>query len=263
MTQDIAEVRDIIWDYYRTHQRDLPWRKPPFNAYHILVSEMMLQQTQVSRVIPKYQTFLHTFPTMESLVVAPLNQVMSLWSGLGYNRRAKYLHDAAKALYTLPEPWSVEDLQACKGIGYNTAAAVCVYAYDQAIPFIETNVRTILIYHFFPNIEAVHDKELETYNTALFDTEMPREWCWALMDYGTYIKQAVGNTSRQSKHYAKQASFEGSVRQLRGRVIKLVTNRPMTFQELNQDITDKRLSVVLDGLVKEGLVQFQDDTYRI
>src|SRR4030095_9666003 len=151
--------REVVLEYYREHGRELPWRHPGTTVYEILVSEMMLQQTQVKRVIPKYQSFLKRFPTIQSLANAPLSEVLSEWSGLGYNRRAKYLHDAAKQLVSKVGPWKLEDLTECKGIGHNTAVAVLVYAYNRPLVFIETNIRTVCIHHFFNDKENITDKE--------------------------------------------------------------------------------------------------------
>lgn len=114
----MTAFQKTVWDYYAKHGRDLPWRRPDSeDPYKILVSEIMLQQTQVQRVIPKYHSFLERFPSVESLAEAPLATVLSEWSGLGYNRRGKYLHEAARVLVVKGAPWQLEDLVACKGIG--------------------------------------------------------------------------------------------------------------------------------------------------
>lgn len=130
-----------VLDYYRQQGRhDLPWRQPGqdglFSTYHILVSEIMLQQTQVSRVIIKYQEFLHLFPDISALAASPLDKVLGVWLGLGYNRRARYLWLAAQQLAEVPEPWDQALLESCKGIGPNTAAAVLVYSYDVPLTYI-------------------------------------------------------------------------------------------------------------------------------
>jgi len=239
----------------------------------------MLQQTQALRVVPKYQAFLRQFPTVQSLADAPLAAVLVAWNGLGYNRRAKYLHEAAKQLAASPEPWTVEDLEACKGIGHNTAAAVVTYAYNQPVVFIETNIRTIFIFHFFPDRDDVSDKEiLPLVEEALHLVEgkeqpetwaLPkpgamrktvglshyREWNWALMDYGVYLKRTVGNASRASKHYAKQSTFAGSRRQVRGQVLRLLGKGPQTAAQLAQSIDDERLEAVIQELVGETLIR--------
>jgi A/G-specific adenine glycosylase len=255
--------QEQVWNYFHDHGRVLPWREPDgdggFDAYKILVSEIMLQQTQASRVIPKYQDFLKRFPTVQSLAQAPLAKVLVAWSGLGYNRRAKYLHQAAQTLVSRVGPWKQEDLVGCKGVGVNTAAAVCVYAYNQPLVFIETNIRTVFIHHFFQDKEGVADKEILPLVEEALDREHPREWYWALMDYGVHLKATVGNTARSSKHYAKQSTFEGSKRQVRGQVLRLLGNQKRTHGELTHLIADERVSAVLQELERDGLISVQDN----
>ena len=214
----------------------------------------MLQQTQASRVTPKYLSFIEKFPAAQVLAQTPLAGVLAAWNGLGYNRRAKYLHEAAKQLATTPHPWTLEDLVACKGVGPNTAAAVCVYAYNQPLVFIETNVRTVFIHHFFQDKVDIHDKEILPLVELALDRELPREWYWALMDYGVHIKSTVGNTARASKHYTKQSKFEGSKRQIRGQVLRLLGERGQTHQQLAKYIPDERLEAVLVDLQRDGLI---------
>lgn len=274
--QQISKFRQTVDTYYRAYGRDLPWRHAPFSPYKILVSEIMLQQTQVRRVIPKYQEFLHRFPTILSLADAPLSDVLKVWSGLGYNRRAKYIHDAAKFLSLKPVPWTLMDQVTCKGIGFNTAAAVMTYAYNQPIAFIETNIRTVFIYHFFASSAEIHDKEiLKLLELSLSEEvkEQPRAWAlpkrgpmrktrdlshrefmWALMDYGAYLKSTVGNVARASKHYSKQAKFAGSKRQIRGYALRLLGGSALSLEQLGKYIQDERLINVLADLVDEGLI---------
>ncbi len=263
LLMDRQQFKDLVWDYYAKQGRDMPWRHKPFDAYTILVSEVMLQQTQALRVIPKYEAFLRLFPTIQLLAKTPLAEVIRAWSGLGYNRRAKYLHDAAKQLADQKQPWSIDDLTACKGIGFNTAAAVVNYAYNQPVPFIETNIRTAYIHHFFADRTDVHDKELLPFIAETIDSEHPREWHWALMDYGSYLKLSVGNASRFSKHHTKQSRFEGSQRQIRGEVLRVLGTQPLAWQELKQLIHDERLQVVLDDLQQDGLIQLQASKYML
>lgn len=265
--REIAAFQDEIWEYYTKHGRDLPWRATDadktYDPYKILVSEIMLQQTQVNRVIPKYGTFLGKFPDVGSLATAPLAAILSEWSGLGYNRRAKFLHEAAKQLSTKPEPWTFEDLLQCKGIGHNTAAAILVYAYNEPLAFIETNIRTVFIHHFFQDAVDVADKDLLPLVEQAIDKEHPREWNWALMDYGVYIKATVGNLSRFSKHYAKQTSFAGSKRQVRGQVLRLLKDSDMSQTEMTATITDDRLQAVLADLIREGLISEKSGRFHL
>lgn len=259
----------MIWDFYAHNARhDLPWRQldqsGEHNAYRVLVSELMLQQTQVVRVIPKYNEFLAAFPTVQQLAGADLGEVLRLWQGLGYNRRAKYLWEAAQTLCEAPEPWSIEVLIACKGVGKNTAGAVVTYAYNQRAVFVETNIRTVYIHHFFTNMTDIDDKDVAAVvNQTLPGQESYRDFYWALMDYGSYLKTVVGNANKASRHYAKQSTFVGSRRQVRGSIIRALTAGPRNIHELQRVVADDRLSGVLEDLVQEGLIKHDSGVYRI
>jgi A/G-specific adenine glycosylase len=263
--------QEIIWDNYAKHGRhDLPWRQMDkdgsLDAYHILVSEMMLQQTQVARVIEKYQAFLRSFPDVASLAAAPLSEVLALWSGLGYNRRAKFLHAAAKQIqdeYNGHVPQTIEALVALPGIGPNTAAAIVAYAFNQPVTFIETNIRTVYIHHFFADSEEVTDKQIMARLEETVDREQPREFYWALMDYGTYVKATVGNTNRRSRHYTKQSAFAGSRRQVRGWIIAELLKGPQTLRDLALLNPDTRLESVLQSLASEGFIEQKKHHYKL
>lgn len=261
------QFTDIVWEYYHQNSRILPWRVPEkdgtFDPYKILVSEMMLQQTQVPRVIPKYKAFLKTFPTVESLADAPLQAVLQAWQGLGYNRRAKFLREAAVKLVNVSFPDTIESLILLPGVGKNTAAALLVYAYNQPNVFIETNIRTVYIHHFFNDADQVSDKEILPIVESTLDIENPREWYWALMDYGTYIKSQGLNPSRLSRHYVKQSQFEGSVRQMRGEIIRLLADGPKTYKELSGLHEDPRFEVAIRGLTQEAIVLYHDGCLQI
>jgi len=260
---DRHQFVELVWDYYVRNGRNLPWRSEPYDAYNILVSEVMLQQTQVIRVIPKYTDFIHRFPTVHDLADAPLAEVLRAWNGLGYNRRAKYLHEAAKALVTVEQPWEQRNLVACRGIGHNTSAAVVTYAYNQPVAFIETNIRSVYIHHFFSDKEQVDDKEILPLVGMTLDQENPREWFWALMDYGSHLKTAQGNAARSSKHYATQSPFQGSKRQIRGQVLKQLSIGPTSLIKLEGAIVDDRLGKVLEDLIQEGLISRISGVYRL
>jgi A/G-specific adenine glycosylase len=214
-----------VQQFYTEHGRHtLPWRKT-HNPYRILVSEIMLQQTQVERVIPKYQNFLKLFPTVEVLAAASLGQVLVAWQGLGYNRRAKMLHACAQVVVNdLGGIWpkTHSGLLALPGVGPYTASAVLAFAFNVPTPLIETNVRTVYIHHFFPNETNVLDSALLPIIERTLDKENPRIWYASLMDYGSYLKATVGNKSRASKHHVKQSTFAGSNRQIRGAIIRLL-----------------------------------------
>ena len=224
----------------------------------------MLQQTQVARVIPKYETFLQNFPTVHSLAAATLGDVLRQWQGLGYNRRAKFLWQAAQEVVGQSGfPTTFEGLVALPGVGKNTAGAILAYAYNQPVVFVETNIRTVYIYHFFEARTDVHDKEILELATQTVDYENPREWYWALMDYGSYLKTTLGNLSSASKHYVRQSKFHGSRRQIRGQVIRLLGNGSQSFGVLALSIRDERLESVLDELRDEGLVQEKHGRYSL
>lgn len=279
MQEQIHAFQNVVWDYYDAHGRhDLPWRLPNehglFDPYAILVSEIMLQQTQVARVMPKYEAFLQRFPTVGALAAAPLADVLTLWSGLGYNRRAKFLWQAAHMVDSDMDgvfPQTVDELVKLPGVGRNTAGAIAAYAFNRPVIFIETNIRTVFIHHFFADETDVTDKQLEPPLHQTIDEivainsndRSPRLWYWALMDYGTYLKQTVGNVSRQSKTYAKQSAFEGSKRQIRGHVLRLLATQNMTRAMLAQQIIDDRLDAVLDDLLREEFVTRKDEHYHL
>ena len=265
------QFKAAVWAYYEASGRhDLPWRRPDgdgsFDPYKILVSEIMLQQTQVARVLPKYIQFLIQFPTAQTLAHAELGEVLAVWSGLGYNRRAKYLWQAAQDIINTFGgifPRSSVDLISLPGVGVNTAGAVQAYAFNQAVVFLETNIQTVFIHHFFSNKISVSDTDIKGLVAQTLDSENPRVWYWALMDYGTYLKSSAGNASRRSKSYVKQSAFQGSSRQLRGAILRRLIAGPASLQTLNYELGDSRLDALLATLVGEQLVTHTEGLYRL
>ena len=237
----------------------MPWRQTT-DPYKIFISEVMLQQTQVDRVIPKFESFIQKFPTIQHLASAEFKDVLLQWSGLGYNRRALWLHQAAKEVtekYSGIIPDSIEKLTQLKGVGHNTAAAICAYAFNRPVNYIETNIRAVFIHHFFQDRDDVHDKELLPLVEEYVDKIHPREWYWALMDYGVYLKKLHKNPARMSKHHIKQSTFEGSNRQLRGRILKLLLEEgAVSLGMVAERFPTKEAKVedVFEDLVNEGLV---------
>jgi A/G-specific adenine glycosylase len=258
-----SAFQELVWNYYHDFGRhNLAWRQPEpdgsFDPYKIMVSELMLQQTQVQRVAPKYQEFLRLFPEVATLAQAVLGDVLRVWTGLGYNRRAKFLHQSATMVMTDfggVFPTDTAQLVKLPGVGINTAGAIATYAYNQPVVFIETNIRTVIIHHFFDDQMGIADKGILELAERTLDREHPREWYWALMDYGSSLKKSVGNVSRQSKTYAKQSTFAGSKRQIRGQVIKLLGNGALPQAELISKIADERLKTVLADLLDECLIR--------
>jgi len=249
------EFKKLIQEKGRELYRTMPWRDDT-RPYYVLVSELMLQQTQVERVIPKFEAFIKRFPDETALSGASLGDVLTLWSGLGYNRRAKFLHEAAKMIVaTGMFPDSKDQLLALPGVGNNTAGAIMTYVHNQPVPFIETNVRTVYFYHFFENGDKVSDAEILPLIDMTIDTEYPREFYWALMDYGAWLKKQGVGTIRQSTHYKKQSALKGSVREVRGQIIRSLTKQPKTESVLrNELLADERFEPALTGLKKDGLV---------
>jgi len=249
-----------VYGYYARHGRDLPWRRTR-EPYRILVSEMMLQQTQVSRVLGKYAAFLRRFPTIRSLAGAPLRDILQAWQGLGYNRRALSLKRTAEALvrdHNGRVPCDRQVLEKLPGIGQSTSGAVCAFAFNQPVIFIETNIRSVFLHHFFHGQDTVSDEQLIPHIAKTLDTKNPRKWYSALMDYGVYIKESTANPSRRSLHYRTQSRFEGSGRQVRGMILRLLLRGGRMHQDqLLRRIKAPRRQVtqMLDSLHKEGLVK--------
>lgn len=260
-----AFVKEVWASYAERGRHDLPWRKTR-NPYRILVSEVMLQQTQVERVRGFYARFLEAFPDIATLAAAPASAVIRAWQGLGYNRRALALHKAAKAVLETHAgklPRSEEALRALPGIGPYTAAAIRAFAWNEPGVLLETNVRAAYLDRFFPGRDKVPDAELVPVIEATQDTERPREWYWALMDYGARIKAERGNATRRSATYARQGSFAGSDRQVRGRVLRVLAEGPRTAKELAGAVPDDRLPRILAALADEGFLAYSGGRYAL
>jgi A/G-specific adenine glycosylase len=255
----INNFRSFIWNFYHENRREFAWRNID-NAYHVMISEIMLQQTQTHRVITKYQEFLDTFPTVELLAQASLRDVLLVWQGLGYYRRARFLHCAAQIIVEehggcVPE--DPEMLQRLPGIGIATAASICAFAFNKPTVFIETNIRTVFIHSFFREREDVSDKEIIPFVAASVDRDNPREWYYALMDYGVFLKAQHVNPSRKSAHYSKQTKFEGSDRQIRAAILKLVADKGAVdvtgiYEIINRD--NNRIEKILKALENDEFI---------
>ncbi len=243
--------------------RDMPWRQDT-RPYYILVSELMLQQTQVDRVIPKFTSFIAQFPDEETLAKASLADILRAWQGLGYNRRAKFLHEAARHIVAVGKfPDNESDLILLPGIGKNTAGAILAYAFNKQALFIETNVRAVYIHHFFVDSNQVDDKEIHKLLEQTIDREHPRDFYWALMDYGSWLKkQGIG--PNRSSHYKKQSPLRGSVREVRGQILRELTDTKMTVTRLKKEVdADDRFDRALAGLIADGLVSQKGDKLHL
>lgn len=238
----------------------MPWRETR-DPYRILVSEVMLQQTQVERVRVKYPAFLTDFPTLADLASAPLERVLAAWQGLGYNRRAVALHRASRLLVAQHRglvPDETAALISLPGIGVATAASIRAFAFEAPVVFIETNIRRVFIHEFFPGREAVADAELIPLVAATLGRRSPREWYYALMDYGAALAHLVPNPNRRSRTYTRQSRFEGSDRQVRGAILRaLVGGTAPTRAGLVQAIggDGSRVLRLLGDLEREGFLR--------
>ena len=221
----IVQFQKLIYDFYTLNKRDFIWREE-ITPYRILVSEIMLQQTQTTRVIPKFENWLIQFPDFSSLAQASNHDVLTAWQGLGYNRRGLALAKIAQIVITehdgkLPNDPTI--LQTFPAIGPNTAGSICAFAFNNPIVFIETNIRTIYTDTFFKGQSEISDKQLLPLIAQTIDRNNAREWYYALMDYGVHLKQNLPLINAASKHYTRQSKFIGSKRQVRGTIIKILT----------------------------------------
>ena len=237
----------------------MPWRDV-ITPYRVFVSEVMLQQTQVARAMEKFPQFIKQFPSFKALATAPLNELLFTWQGMGYNRRALYLKKAAETVvsdYHGRLPQSPEELEKLAGIGPATARSIAAFAWNSPEVFIETNVRAVFLHNFFAGRSSVSDSQLLPFIEAALDKKNPREWYYALMDYGTMLKKQNKNPSRASAHHVKQSKFEGSVRETRGKIVKLLAHGPFTDAALAKRSAESavKIKTALRGLMRDGLIK--------
>jgi A/G-specific adenine glycosylase len=265
----VAVFREKVRDHYREHGRhDLPWRRTN-DPWAVLVSEVMLQQTQVARVIPYFEEWMERFPTPDALVAAPLEAVLRMWQGLGYNRRAVALVRAAEEIVSAHGgelPADRDALISLPGVGPATAAGVRAFAFGEPDLYLETNVRAVYLHEFFADAEGVPDAALLPLLEQTLDRDDPRSWYWALLDYGAHLKRTLPNPSRRSRHHTLQSPFEGSHRQLRARLLRAVMELPgSTAEELaagfGEDST--RAGQALAELEAEGFLVEERGRYRV
>ncbi|MGD0081379.1 MAG: A/G-specific adenine glycosylase [Methanoregula sp.] len=256
----IPGFQRIVLSHYEQYGRTMPWRSTP-DPYPVLVSEIMLQQTQVDRVMAKFPAFIFAFPDFASLAAAPIPDVLAAWQGLGYNRRALALRNCAEIVMSryggvLPADPGI--LSGFPGIGHATASSICAFAFNMPVVFIETNIRRVFIHHFFPGTGEVSDSEILPLVEQALYRENPRVWYWALMDLGTALKKVVPNPNRRRRHYARQSAFEGSDRQVRGMVLRLLLAKgEMAQDEIagNCSSDKERVLKVLAGLERDGFIR--------
>lgn len=264
----IADFRKTIWQHYRNCQRAMPWRPPvlriradgSIDPYRILISEIMLQQTQVARVMHKYPAFVRRFPNIKSLAGARTADVLGAWSGLGYNRRALHLKRCAERImeeYRGRVPRDPAGLASLPGIGRATAGAICAFAFNMPVAFIETNIRRVFIHFFFTRAPRVSDADILPLVAKTLPKKNARAWYYALMDYGAMLARAVPNPNRKSAHYAKQKAFAGSDRQMRGMVLRALGSHqriPKRKLVATLGIPQRRFISILSSLEKEGMI---------
>ncbi len=303
---DLKKFQKTVWDYYHANRRhELPWRKntKPYNVY---VSEIMLQQTQVDRVVDFFNKWMKEFPTVKALAEAKQSDVLRLWKGLGYNSRAIRMKRSAEIImqrFKGKFPQTYEDILSLPGIGPYTAGAISAFAYNQPVSMIETNIRRVYLHHFFSESQSkhtrplrvapslkeravsvetelqseqtlsfregrhevrgvfgVHDRELLKLIEKTVDKENPREWYWALMDYGSYLGKSIPNPNKKSRHYTKQSKFEGSNREIRGKILEiLLEKKKLLIEKLEEKLEslsdDKdRIETIVSGLEREGFL---------
>ncbi len=267
-TRQIAAFRALVYAEYARHKRLMPWRWID-DPYRVLVSEVMLQQTQVERVMKKYPEFIRAFPTVQRLAVASLGDILAVWQGMGYNRRALALSRAARAItrgFCGEVPRSVDDLESLDGIGPQSARSIAVFAFNQPHAFIETNIRSVFLHHFFSGRTGVKDEEIIPLVAQALDGINPREWYYALMDYGTVLKRRFPNPSRRSAHYAVQSRFHGSTRQLRGRILRGLVGKNRVRAGLLRKTCGAgpaRFGEAVRDLVREGMIRNTGGYLRI
>ena len=256
----IRMFRTIIWEYYHSSARPMAWRETT-DPYCIYVSEVMLQQTQVERVSAKYPEFIAAFPDFSSLAEAPLPTILRVWQGMGYNRRAKLMKAAAGRVVSefggrLPR--DVDTLRTFPGLGPATAASIAAFAFNTPVVFIETNIRRVFIHFFFGERENVADSEILPLVERSLDWINPREWYYALMDYGTMLKQKVKNPNLRSRAYKRQSAFEGSSRQVRGKILRILLDEgPTDMGTIIGKVADEmgRTETIIKELIAEGFLE--------
>lgn len=300
---DTRAFRALVRAEGADRYRDLPWRRTR-DPYIIWLSEVMLQQTQVSRVEERMPAWLERFPSLEALAAAEPSDVLAAWQGMGYNRRALALHKTA--LTVVGEhggafPRETRELVALPGIGPATAQGIRAFAFDLPGVYLETNVRTVFLHHFFPDVPAVPDRELVPLIEATCpdtpgpapagptspfaapedERDTPRSWYYALLDYGAHLKKVLPNPSRRSAGYTRQSPFEGSRRQKRAELVRIMLDardgqpEGMTAEELSaaldareraagrQDVPVAEVATILAALEREGFCLSAGDRWRI
>jgi len=261
--EEINQFQSIVLSFYKAHRRDLPWRKTT-DPYKILISELMLQQTQVSRVIKYYEKWIKQWPTIDSLAQASRRDVLKAWMGLGYNTRGVNLHRAAQKIVNDYDGDMLEAMKNYKeipGVGKYTSRAVQIFATNADIVTVDTNIRRIFIHEFHLS-EDVSDSELWLLAKRCLPKGLSREWHNALMDYG-----ALNLTAKKTrvKPKTKQSRFEGSDRQIRAQILRQLLERSLSLSDLQKilEVEQNRLQRILDKMVQENLIAVKNKRFQV
>lgn len=275
----LGEFCELVWERGLENYRDLPWRRT-HDPYEIWISEVMLQQTQVTRVDGRWQRWLERFPTVEKLAKSSQADVLQEWQGMGYNRRALALLRAAKEIVALADgfPSDLGELTRLPGIGPATAAGIRAFAFNLPGVYLETNVRTVFLHELFPHEEGVPDKRLVPLVEASCSQDDARGWYYALLDYGAWLKRTVPNPSRRSRTHVRQSSFEGSHRQKRAEVVRILLaaqGQGLSTSEVARELTraeqaakrepvlEEATQKILQELAAEGFCTEGDGVWRV
>jgi len=264
----ITTFREMIFRWWKKNRRDLPWRHTR-DPYKIAVSEIMLQQTQVPRVIPKYLEFIGEYPTVFDLAKASSASVLRIWKGMGYNRRALYLRDIAKIVvknYQGKMPKDEKLLAKLPGMGTYTARAILVFAYGQEVCCVDTNIRKIITHFFFDDLPQ-KPETIQSVADELIPKGKSWDWHQALMDYGTLempnVKYQMVNNRKKSVPFRQTNRF------YRGRIIDMLRERKYPEMKLINRIHDQygkqeyEIQSIINSLVKDGLVKRRKDTIQL
>jgi A/G-specific adenine glycosylase len=266
---DSKKFQKTIWHYYARNKREMPWRNTK-DPYRILVSEIMLQQTQVDRVRGFYKNFIRRFPDFSSLARARTSEVLRFWQGLGYNRRALALQRSAQMIikdHSGKLPKSREVLESLPGIGRGTSGSLAAFVFNEPVAFIETNIRRVFIHFFFKGRDSVSDEEILPFVLKTLPVENPREWYWALMDYGSMLgAQKMKNPNMRSRHYMRQPRFSGSDREIRGKLLRLLLgekklSRAKLFGYFPG--SPDRVERIVKNLITEGFIAIRGNMLSI